>query len=160
VSAQFLHLPAGQRQDVYAGLAAAVAPGGRLLIVGHHLSDLHTTAHRVHLPETMFTADELAAGLDASPWEIWPRALGHASPRAPTASRSPSGTPSSSLAGGPEYLRPDAADRTSGARRPCLDPPPALVDGGSARRRGLDRARAGSAAVRAATRIRPAPGVV
>lgn len=70
MSAQFLHLPAGQRQDVYAGLAAAVAPGGRLLIVGHHPSDLHTTAHRVHLPEMMFTADELAAGLDASRWEI------------------------------------------------------------------------------------------
>ncbi len=50
VSAQFMHLPTGPREEVFARLAAAVAPGGTLLIVGHHPSDLQTTVPRP--PET------------------------------------------------------------------------------------------------------------
>ncbi|MPY79109.1 MAG: methyltransferase domain-containing protein [Actinophytocola sp.] len=47
-------------------LAAAVAPGGILLIVGHHPSDPNTAAHGdVHV-----TAEEIVAGLDPVRWEV------------------------------------------------------------------------------------------
>ncbi|MDO3705763.1 bifunctional NAD(P)/FAD-dependent oxidoreductase/class I SAM-dependent methyltransferase [Micromonospora sp. C28SCA-DRY-2] len=70
VSAQFMQLPPEQRQEMFARLAAAVAPGGTLLIVGHHPSDLRTSAHRLHFPEMMFTAEEVAAGLDPGRWQV------------------------------------------------------------------------------------------
>lgn len=41
VSAQFLHLPREVLEQVHRRLAAAVAPGGRLLVVGHHPDDAH-----------------------------------------------------------------------------------------------------------------------
>ncbi|MGK5740652.1 FAD-dependent oxidoreductase [Micromonospora sp. URMC 103] len=70
VSAQFMHLPADERRELFARLAAAVAPGGTLLIVGHHPRDLRTAAHRMHMPEMMYTADDVAAQLDPARWEI------------------------------------------------------------------------------------------
>ena len=70
VSAQYMHLPGEQRRELFARLAAAVAPGGTLLIVGHDLSDLRTTAHRMHLPDAMFTAEELGAALDPTEWQV------------------------------------------------------------------------------------------
>ncbi|WP_204940402.1 FAD-dependent oxidoreductase [Micromonospora luteifusca] len=70
VSAQFMHLPPVQRRELFARLAAAVAPGGVLLIVGHHPSDLWTSAHRMHMPEMMYTAQDVAAALDPARWEV------------------------------------------------------------------------------------------
>jgi thioredoxin reductase/SAM-dependent methyltransferase len=70
VSAQFMHLPPDQWRDLFARLAAAVAPGGTLLVVGHHPSDLRTSAHRMHFPDMMFTADRLVAALDPDRWRI------------------------------------------------------------------------------------------
>ncbi|NUU31346.1 class I SAM-dependent methyltransferase [Arthrobacter sp. C9C5] len=70
VSAQFLHLPAPQRDGVYSRLAASVAPGGTLLIVGHHPSDLETSVRRPSAPGLLFTAEQLAADLDPDDWEI------------------------------------------------------------------------------------------
>ena len=70
VSAQYMHLPAETRRELYARLADAVAPGGILLIVGHHPSDLTTSAHRMHFPDMMFTAEEVAAPLDPEAWEV------------------------------------------------------------------------------------------
>jgi cyclopropane fatty-acyl-phospholipid synthase-like methyltransferase len=70
VSAQFFHLPPAERAAVFATLAAAVAPGGRLLLVGHDVSDLESGAHRPHAPERFFTAAEVAASLDPAGWEI------------------------------------------------------------------------------------------
>ncbi|MGW1450022.1 FAD-dependent oxidoreductase [Micromonospora sp. NPDC002411] len=70
VSAQFMHLPPEQRRELFDRLAAAVAPGGVLLIVGHHPSDLWTTARRMHMPDMMYTAQDVAAGLDPSQWEV------------------------------------------------------------------------------------------
>ena len=71
VSAQFMHLPQPQRDELYRALAALVATGGTLLVVGHHPSD-HETAPdlRPHHPELMFTADEIAALLDPAEWQI------------------------------------------------------------------------------------------
>lgn len=70
VSAQFLHLPAPQRDGVYSRLAASVAPGGTLLIVGHHPSDLDTGVRRPSSPGLLFTAEQIAADLDPDDWEI------------------------------------------------------------------------------------------
>jgi cyclopropane fatty-acyl-phospholipid synthase-like methyltransferase len=70
VSSQYMHLPGQERRDLFARLAAAVAPGGTLLIVGHHPSDLGTTAHRMHFPDMMFTSEEVAASLDPTSWDV------------------------------------------------------------------------------------------
>jgi thioredoxin reductase/SAM-dependent methyltransferase len=70
VSSHFMHLPGDARRDLFARLAAAVAPGGTLLIVGHHPSDLRTTAHRMHFPDMMYTAQEVASSLDPAAWEV------------------------------------------------------------------------------------------
>jgi len=71
VSAQFfLHLPREPREALFRVLAAAVAPGGSLLIVGHHPSDLQTTIPRTPLPELFFTASDLAVLLDPHGWDI------------------------------------------------------------------------------------------
>jgi SAM-dependent methyltransferase len=70
VAAQYLQLPAALRTDVFGRLAAAVAPGGTLLIVGHHPSDLQTTVPRPPMPELFYTGDDIAALLDADGWEI------------------------------------------------------------------------------------------
>ncbi|WP_088317060.1 methyltransferase domain-containing protein [Kineosporia sp. R_H_3] len=70
VSAQFMHLPGDVRRALYARLADAVAPGGTLLVVGHHPRDLRTSAHRMHFPAMMFTAEEVAADLDPQAWDV------------------------------------------------------------------------------------------
>jgi thioredoxin reductase/SAM-dependent methyltransferase len=70
VSAQFMQLPGEARRELFARLAGAVAPGGTLLIVGHHPSDLRTSAHRGHFPDMMYTAEEVAASLDPEAWEV------------------------------------------------------------------------------------------
>ncbi len=70
VTAHFMHLPEPQRGVLHARLAAAVAPGGSLLIVGHHPSDLQTTVPRPPVPELFFTAEEIAASLDPDEWDV------------------------------------------------------------------------------------------
>ena len=94
-----VHAPAGEpRRELFARLAAAVAPGGTLLIVGHHPSDLRTTARRMHMPDMMFTAEEVAASLDPTKWEVL---AAEARPRGGDRredARSPSTTPSWSRA--------------------------------------------------------------
>jgi thioredoxin reductase/SAM-dependent methyltransferase len=70
VSAQFMHLPRAALESLHRRLAAAVRPGGTLLIVGHHPSDLETSMGRPHLPDLMFTADQIAATLDPGDWDI------------------------------------------------------------------------------------------
>lgn len=70
VTAQYLHLPTGPRDVLYRRLASAVAPGGTLLIVGHHPSDLQTTMPRPPRPELFFTGDDLVALLEPDAWQI------------------------------------------------------------------------------------------
>jgi SAM-dependent methyltransferase len=70
VSSQYIHLPPAERDSLVRRLAAAVAPGGTLLVVAHHPSDLDTTVGRPARPEVFYTADELAAGLDPDRWQV------------------------------------------------------------------------------------------
>lgn len=65
----YLHLPAEERRPVYAAAAAAVAPGGRLLIVGHDRLNA-TEGLGGPDPERLFTAAELAAELTAADPEL------------------------------------------------------------------------------------------
>lgn len=67
VSAFFLHLPARARQTMWRHLGAAVAPGGTLLVVGHDLSDQHTTMPRPGLAEMGWATDEIVH----SPGDGW-----------------------------------------------------------------------------------------
>jgi SAM-dependent methyltransferase len=69
VSAQFMQLPPDRRDRLFTALAASVRAGGTLLVVGHHPSDVTSGAHRPADPERFYTADDIAALLDAS-WTI------------------------------------------------------------------------------------------
>ncbi|WP_460460335.1 SAM-dependent methyltransferase [Angustibacter peucedani] len=71
VTAAFIHLPSDDRRPVYAALAAAVAPGGSFVVAAHHPSDADVVPRPPH-PELYFTAEELAADLEAGPgeWEV------------------------------------------------------------------------------------------
>lgn len=60
VSAHYVH-PATSRDALVRRLGAAVAPGGTLLIVGHHPSDQTTGSHAA-APEVHFTAEEITVG--------------------------------------------------------------------------------------------------
>ncbi|MBA2560752.1 MAG: NAD(P)/FAD-dependent oxidoreductase, partial [Propionibacteriales bacterium] len=69
VSSQFMHLPDGGMTGVVARLAQAVAPGGTLLVVGHHPSDA-ATGLRWHGSDIHFTAEELVDVLDPDTWQV------------------------------------------------------------------------------------------
>ncbi|WP_448623599.1 FAD-dependent oxidoreductase [Geodermatophilus sp. URMC 64] len=70
VTSAFLHPPADVREKVIAGLAAAVAPGGTLLVVNHDPSDLALGIRQDARPEYFASAEELAALLDPAEWDI------------------------------------------------------------------------------------------
>lgn len=65
VSTHYVHL-AASHEAMYGRLAASVAPGGTLLLVGHHPSDpQHALA-----PGAYFTPEEVTARLDPDRWDI------------------------------------------------------------------------------------------
>jgi len=68
VSAQFMHLP--DAGSLHARLAAAVRPGGTLLIVAHHPDDAHVNVGRPGHVHRFPSAGQLAAALDPGDWEI------------------------------------------------------------------------------------------
>ena len=70
VSAQFLHLPGSVFGPVYGGLAAAVRPGGRLLVTGHHPADASTGLRNERLVHLLFAPEQVTALLDPDEWEI------------------------------------------------------------------------------------------
>ena len=63
VTLVYLHLPADERRGIYAAAANAVAPGGRLLVVGHDRANLAEGSGGPQDPSVLFTADEIAADL-------------------------------------------------------------------------------------------------
>jgi SAM-dependent methyltransferase len=68
VSVQFLHPAPEVRAAVLGRLAAAVAPGGTLLVVGHDIAGMQVEGHPP--AGTYPGAAELAADLDPAAWEI------------------------------------------------------------------------------------------
>ncbi|KAB2343377.1 class I SAM-dependent methyltransferase [Actinomadura rudentiformis] len=70
ISSQFTHPPDGPRQILFARLADMVAPGGTLLIVAHHPSDMETKVRPLQMPELFYTAEEVADSLAKDEWEI------------------------------------------------------------------------------------------
>ena len=68
VTTHFLHVPKSEQQPLFSHLAAAVAPGGTLLVVGHDLSDM-AKMPRPDLVEYGWTAEEVAATLGEG-WTI------------------------------------------------------------------------------------------
>ena len=70
VSVFFLHLPRPDFDDLHRGLAAMVAPGGSLLVVGHHPDDLETGVRRPHGPDLLFPPERLVAVLDETEWDV------------------------------------------------------------------------------------------
>lgn len=69
VTSHYVHVPAADRDAFVRRLAAAVAPGGSLLVVGHDASGLHEGAHG-SAPEAYVTAEEVAALLDPAAWNV------------------------------------------------------------------------------------------
>jgi thioredoxin reductase/SAM-dependent methyltransferase len=69
VTASYVHVPGDLRQLLFTRLAAAVAPGGTLVVLGHDLTDLQTSMPRAHLAEAGWTADQIAASLDGG-WVV------------------------------------------------------------------------------------------
>jgi thioredoxin reductase/predicted O-methyltransferase YrrM len=65
VTSFFVHLPDGGMQEVTRRLAGAVAPGGTLLVVGHHPRDM-PAGRAVHT----HTAEQLAPVLDPQEWAV------------------------------------------------------------------------------------------
>ena len=69
VSSQFMHLPAGGMVELTRRLGSAVAPGGTLLIVGHHPDDV-ATGLRHGDRSFLFTPAELTPVLTDGDWQV------------------------------------------------------------------------------------------
>ena len=62
----YLHLPGEARRRAYRNAAAAVGPGGTLVIVGHDLSNLVDGYGGPQDPSVLFTAADVVADLDGA----------------------------------------------------------------------------------------------
>ena len=69
VTSHYVHVPAAAREGFTRRLAAAVMPGGSLLVVGHDASGLHEGAHGSS-PEAYVTAEDIAALLHPAAWDV------------------------------------------------------------------------------------------
>ncbi|HEU5390660.1 MAG TPA: class I SAM-dependent methyltransferase [Streptosporangiaceae bacterium] len=68
VSAQFMHFPRAELTAFHQRLAAAVRPGGTLLLIAHHPDDLHAALNG-H-PDLFWYAEDIAASLEPGQWEV------------------------------------------------------------------------------------------
>lgn len=62
----YLHLPADQRRRAHRNAAAAVVPGGTLLIVGHDSTNLASGVGGPQDPTVLFTAADVVADLEGT----------------------------------------------------------------------------------------------
>ena len=63
----YIHLPEDMRKAVHAAAVSAVAPGGRIVVIAHHLDNLEYGTGGPSNPDWLFTETQLAddfAGLD------------------------------------------------------------------------------------------------
>ena len=70
VTTHFLHLPPDVRAAAFGTMARATAPGGTLLVVAHHASDLATTIGRPDVPELFFEPEDVVAVLEPGAWDV------------------------------------------------------------------------------------------
>ncbi|WP_193605063.1 class I SAM-dependent methyltransferase [Nocardioides dongkuii] len=70
VSAQFMHLPDPQFATAYAALAAAVRPGGTLLVAAHHPADAGSGLRNPRLLHLLFGPEKVTALLDPGEWDV------------------------------------------------------------------------------------------
>lgn len=70
VCAQFLHIPADLRASMIRRVAAAVRPGGSLLLIGHDRSDLTTDVSRPGRRELYFTGADMFSLVDPHEWSM------------------------------------------------------------------------------------------
>jgi SAM-dependent methyltransferase len=69
VTAHYLHATWSDRPGMFRGLAAAVAPSGTLLVVGHLLGEHGGHGqHHAHDPGVLYTAEDIASLLDPQEW--------------------------------------------------------------------------------------------
>jgi len=64
VASHFVHESPEDREAYWRAAAAMLAPGGRLLIVGHHPSDVEHGGQGPRDPAVLFTPDEVASVLE------------------------------------------------------------------------------------------------
>ncbi|MGY2067752.1 class I SAM-dependent methyltransferase [Blastococcus sp. SYSU DS0619] len=70
VTAHYLHSTWTDRETLFRRLAAAVAPGGTLLVVGHLMGDHWGHGqHHAHDPGVLYTAEDVAAVLKPGEWQ-------------------------------------------------------------------------------------------
>jgi 2-polyprenyl-3-methyl-5-hydroxy-6-metoxy-1,4-benzoquinol methylase len=69
VSVQFMHLPSPELESMHRRLAAAVRPGGTLLIVGHD-HNFGSATGRAGPSHLFRPAEQLAAALDPADWDV------------------------------------------------------------------------------------------
>ncbi|MBN1092591.1 class I SAM-dependent methyltransferase [Blastococcus sp. TML/M2B] len=67
VTAHYLHATWTDREAMFHRLAAAVAPGGTLLVVGHQHGEAWGHGH-AHEAGALYTAEDVAAVLDPADW--------------------------------------------------------------------------------------------
>ncbi len=73
VAAHYLHLPPEPMRELVTRLGAAVAPGGTLLVVGHHPDDVPQGHHQ---RDDLFTPDDLLPALDPREWDVTTEVVG------------------------------------------------------------------------------------
>jgi SAM-dependent methyltransferase len=69
VASHFIHLPGGGMTGLVRRLAEAVAPGGTLLVVGHHPRDLETGL-RWAVDDVLFSPEDLLPGVDDAAFDV------------------------------------------------------------------------------------------
>lgn len=70
VTAHYLHPPVNLFASTYGAVVDAVAPGGWLLVVGHHPADAGTGLRNPALAHLLFTPEQVVALLDLTRWEV------------------------------------------------------------------------------------------
>ncbi len=60
VIAMFIHVPEAHFDRIYGAIAAAVRPGGTLLVAGHHPDERDTGLRNPHLSHLLFTPERVA----------------------------------------------------------------------------------------------------
>lgn len=69
VSSFYMHLPLATMHRLIRELLQVIAPGGTLIIVGHHPDDIEAGVRRPS-PELLLTAESLAEAIPVTGWDI------------------------------------------------------------------------------------------